>query len=282
MVDVDIKGFFDHINHEWLLKFLQHRIEDPNIIRLISRFLKSGIMEAGIIYDTPEGAPQGGPASPVLGNIYLHYVLDLWFEKQIRKNCKGLAYMVRYADDSVFCFQKMEDAKEFYAQMIERLKKFNLEIAQEKPRIISWGKEEDDNDSGSFDFLGFTHYVMNGENNTKQIRRKTSKKKYRASLLRCKEWIRSNRHMPTKEFMKLVKSKLQGHCRYYGVTGNKYAVSDFIDEVKRLLFKWLNRRSQCKSFDWDKFNLFLKKYLLPRAKTYINIFNLGAGHSYVT
>jgi len=268
VVDVDIRAFFDHVDQEWLMKFLQHRIMDPNILRLIVRFLKSGIIEAGIKYDTPEGTPQGGVASPILANIYLHYVLDLWFEKRVRKACEGAAYMIRYADDTVFCFENEEEAKQFYSQMIERLM-FNLEVAEEKTRIISLGKDDndDDNDGGikenkSFDFLGFTHYQCVSENGTKRIMRKTSKKKYRASLLRCKEWIRKNRHMPTKDFMKKLKIKLQGYCRYYGVSGNRPAVSNYVNEVKRLIFKWLNRRSQRKSFSWDKFNLFLKRHPL--------------------
>lgn len=291
VVDADIKGFFDHVDQEWLMKFLQHRIIDPNILRLVARLLKSGIVEAGISYDTPEGTPQGGVCSPILGNIYLHYVLDLWFEKSVRKNSRGKAYMVRYADDIVFCFQYEEDAKEFYSQMIERLGKFNLEVAQEKTKIISLNKDIKDDEersgsdgckqSNSFDFLGFTHYIGKDKNGAKRMKRKTSKKKYKASLLRVKEWIRKNRHMPAKYFMKKLKVKLQGYIRYYGITDNKYAVSNFIDEVKKLIFKWLNRRSQRRSFNWDKFNLFLKKYPLPRAKTYVRIFELGAGSSYV-
>jgi len=285
VVDTDIKGFFDHLDHQWMMEFLKHRIIDPNILRIIARFMKSGIIEAGIKHDTPEGTPQGGVCSPILGNIYLHYVLDLWFEKRVRRSCKGKAYMVRYADDAVFCFQYEEDAKEFYSQMVERLAKFNLEVAEEKIKIIKLDKEDKDgkgcNQANSFDFLGFTHYVGQDKNGAKRVKRKTSKKKYRASLLRCKEWIRRNRHIPTEDFMKTMKIKLQGHCRYYGVTDNRNAVSNFIDEVKRLIFKWLNRRSQKKSFNWDKYNLFLEKYPLPRAKTYVRIFELGAGRSYV-
>lgn len=288
VVDTDIQGFFEHVDHEWLMKFLQHRIADPNILRLIARFLKSGIIEAGIKYDTPEGTPQGGVVSPILANIYLHYTLDLWFEKRVRKACKGSAYMVRYADDSVYCFEYEEDAREFYSQIKERLKKFNLEVAEEKTKIVCLRKEENDDDevdgtggNSSFDFLGFTHYSSADRNGKVIIRRKTSKKKYRTSLLRCKEWIRRNRHIPTKEFMKQLKIKLQGYNRYYGVTGNRQAVSNYIDEVKRLVFKWLNRRSQRKSFDWSKFNLFLQKYPLPKAKTYVNIFELGTGQSYL-
>jgi RNA-directed DNA polymerase len=288
VVDADIRGFFEHVDHEWMMKFIRHRIADPNLLRLIARFLKAGIIEAGIKYDTLEGTPQGGVASPILANVYLHYVLDLWFEKRIRKTSKGLAYMVRYADDSVFCFEFEEDARAFYTQMIERLSKFNLEIAEEKTKIIDLNKKNDgDKGSGpngndhSFDFLGFTHYSCVNDVGKVQIRRKTSKKKYRASLIRCKEWIKRNRHMPSRDFMMKMKVKLLGYCRYYGVTGNRAAVSNYIDEVKRLIYKWLNRRSQRKSFNWDKFNLFLRKYPLPRAKTYVNIFELKTGKSYL-
>lgn len=286
VVDADIRGFFDHVDHGWMMSFLKHRIGDPNLLRMIARFLKAGIIEAGIKYDTPEGTPQGGVCSPILANIYLHYTLDLWFEKQIRRTCKGLAYMVRYADDSVFCFEYEEDARLFYAQMIERLKQFNLEVAEEKTKIISLNKDNHNKPGSghlehSFDFLGFTHYPKVNDKGKVDVRRKTSKKKYRASLMKCKEWIRKNRHLPSNEFMKTITSKLLGTIRYYGVTGNKMSVSNFIDEIKRLIYKWLNRRSQRKSFNWDKFNLFLRKFPLPRPKTYVNIFVLGTGKSYL-
>jgi len=246
--------------------------------------LKAGVMEAGIQHDTPKGTPQGGPASPIFGNIYLHYVIDLWFDKIVREHCKGKAYMVRYADDSVFCFEYEQDAQRFYKALINRLDKFNLEVAEEKTKIIELKKDQDDKDDhgdNNFDFLGFTHYVGKDKNGNKRVKRKTSKKKYKAGLLRCKEWMKKNRMIPTKDFMKIIKAKIQGHCNYYGVTDNLRAVGNFIDECKRLIFKWLNRRSQRKSFDWNKFNLFLKKYPLPRPKTYVRIFDYGAGSSYL-
>lgn len=286
VVDADIKGFFDHVDHECLKQFVQHRIADPNIVRLIVRFLKAGVVEEGIEYDTLEGTPQGGVVSPILANIYLHYVLDLWFDKAVRKAIKGSAYMVRYADDSVFCFQYEEDAKNFYSNLILRLKKFNLEIAEEKTKIVCLGKDKDDNNKNaggdtSFDFLGFTHYMGKNKTGMKCIKLKTSKKKYKVGLLKLKEWIKWNRNMPIKQLMKELVVKLNGHCRYYGVTYNRQAESDFLDEVKRRLFKWLNRRSQRKSFNWSSFNLFLQKYPLPKAKIYVRIFDLGAGKSYV-
>lgn len=289
VVDADIRGFFDHVDHEWMMKFIQHRIGDPNIQRLISRFMKAGVIEAGIQYDTPEGTPQGGPISPILANIYLHYVMDLWFEKMVRKECRGSAYMVRYADDAVFCFQYEEEAEEFHRQLIIRLKEFNLEVAEEKTKIITLGKDNNDDDksaggntkAGSFDFLGFTHYTGRSKNGKLRVKLKTSKKKFNASILKCKEWIKKSRHIPTRDLMKKLTTKVQGHCRYYGVTDNRNAVGNFIDEVKRLLYKWLNRRSQRKSFNWCKFNLFLKKYPLPRPKVYVNIFELGEGKGYL-
>ena len=285
VVDADIKGFFDNVDHEKMMKFIDYRIEDKNLKRLIVRMLKAGIIEEGMKYETPKGTPQGGSASPIFGNIYLHYVIDIWYEKIVREHCQGNAYMVRYADDAVFCFQYEEDAKRFYKSFVKRLGKYHLEVSEEKTKIIELKKDgaDDDNDHGdyTFDFLGFTHYMGKDKNGGKRVKRKTSKKKYRASLLRCKEWMRRNRMVPTKDFMHMIKLKIQGHCNYYGVTDNLRAVGNFIDECKRLIFKWLNRRSQQKSFDWDKFNLFLKKYPLPRAKTFVRIFDYGAGSSYL-
>lgn len=220
MVDTDIKGFFDNVDHEWMKKFVEHRIKNVNINRLIARMLKAGIMEAGVRYDTPQGTPQGGVVSHILANIYLHYVLDFWFDKIIRKHSKGKAYMVRYADDSVFCFQYKEDADKFYEELIVRLGKFNLEIAKEKTKIIKLkknkDKDDDENnksrDDNSFDYLGFTHYMGKDRFGNIRVMRKTSKKKYKASLLRCKEWIRNNRTLPIKYFMKIINSKIKGHC----------------------------------------------------------------------
>ncbi len=193
--------------------------------------------------------------------------------------------MVRYVDDSIFCFQYEEDALNFYQALIKRLAKFGLEISQEKTKIVKLNKRyndpEDDDRDNSFDFPGFTHYVGRDKNGRKRVKRKTSKKKYRTSLLRMKEWMKRNRNIPTKELMRILKIKIQGHCNYYGITDNCATVSNYIDDCKRLLYKWLNRRSQRKSFNWDGFNLFLNKYPLPRAKTYMRIFDYGAGSSYL-
>jgi len=285
---VVIRGFFDHIDHDWMIKFLEHRIQDPNIIRLIKRFLKSGIMENGVRHETLEGSPQGGLFSPIISNVYLHYVIDLWFEKRIRRQARGEAYMVRYADDNIFCFQYEDEAKAFYKDLADRLKEFGLEISAEKSKMIAFGryvgkKDKDDDGLGgrgkpeTFDFLGFTHYCSTGKNGRFRVKRKTSSKKYRASLLKVKLWIQANRHLPKDELIEALRRKLRGYYQYYGITDNREMLSNFFDKVKQHLFKNLNRRSQRRSYTWDQFLLFMKKYPLPRPKIHVNLFEKRPG-----
>ena len=195
VVDADIKGFFDHLDHEWLIKFLEHKISDRNFIRLMKRILKANIMENGRLMLNEEGAPQGGACSPVLANIYLHYVLDLWFEKRIKRRCKGSAYLIRYADDFVCCFERKEEAEWFYKELKERMATFKLELAEEKSKIIMFGKhaakecmKEGKTQPETFDFLGFTHYCSTDKSKTRyRVKRKTSKKKAKASRKKIKE-----------------------------------------------------------------------------------------------
>ncbi len=281
IVDADIRGFFDHVDHEWMMKFLELRIADPNLLRLIKRFLKAGVMEAGIVYDTPRGTPQGGIVSPILANVYLHYVLDLWFEKVVKRRCQGEAYLVRYADDFVCCFQNKSDAEWFYANLRERLNKFSLEVAEEKTRIIAFGrfadkesKKQGKKKPGTFDFLGFTHYCSRSEKGWFRVKRKTSRKKYRSSLLKCKTWLRKHLTSPTNYVIEMLQIKLRGYYRYYGMTDNTMALGNFYDKVRRMLFKWFNRRSQRKSMNWDKYIRFLNRYPLPRAKIYVSIYDV--------
>ena len=287
VVDADIKGFFDNMDHEWIMKFINHRIGDVNVYRLIARFLKSGLVENGKHKETPIGAPQGGLISPILGNVYLHYALDLWFEKVVRKHCSGDAYMVRYADDSVFCFQYENEAKAFYEQLKERLAKFNLEVAEDKTKIIKFGRfaEADRKRTGegkpeTFDFLEFTHYCSKSAKGYFRVKRKTSKKKYNASLKKVKEWLRKNLTTPAVLVMKMLTVKLNGYYRYYGITDNSQMIAMFGDEVRKFLYKMFNRRSQKKSMNWDKYVLFLKRYPLPKPKIYVSIFELRQEISY--
>lgn len=288
IVDVDIRGFFDHVNHDWLIQFIEHRIQDPNIIRLIKRMLKAGIIENLIWYESAEGTVQGGSASPILANIYLHYVVDIWFENFIRKYSKGEAYMVRYADDEVFCFQYKEEAEEFYKVLGDRLRKFGLEISEEKSKIIAFGSNAgkvDKNDKAkggggkpeTFDFLGFTHYCSQSKYGNFVTKRKTSAKKFKASLLRVKQWIQENRHHHKRLIMETLERKLRGYYQYYGVMENRYKLKEFYEEVKKHLFKNLNRRSQKRSYTWDKFILFIKKYPLPKPKVSVSLIEIRPG-----
>ena len=275
IVDADIKGFFNHVDHKWMLEFLKLRIADPNILRLVTRFLQAGVMEAGIRHNTTEGTPQGGVVSPVLGNIYLHYALDLWFYLVVRKNCRGQAYMVRYCDDFVCCFQYEDDARAFYQAFIPRLAKFKLDIADEKTRIIPFGRKAESQGTGNpgtFDFLGFTHYCGKGRKGQFRVKRMTSANKFRFSLLKCKEWLKLSRNLPAVILMTELRQKLLGYYHYYGITDNSVAINKFQWQVRKLLYKWLNRRSQKKSFNYEKFQLFLNKYPLPKPRIYVNIY----------
>jgi len=282
LADIDIKGFFEHLDHRRLMEFLSIRIADPKIKRLVVKFLKAGIMEEGRLLPTSEGTPQGGIISPLLANIYLHYVLDLWFIETVKKRCKGSAYLIRYADDFVCCFQYQEEAYRFYQELTERLKTFNLEVAEDKSKIIAFGKDSLNRlKPTTFDFLGFTHYASKSKKGKFRVKRKTSRKKFTASLRRCKDWLRTNRNMEIKIIMGKLTTKLLGYYHYYGITDNTKPLVSFRTEVSKLLFKWLNRRSQKKSFDWNKFNLFLRRYPLPYPKIYVHIYDLSPNLSYL-
>lgn len=279
VVDADIKGFFDSVNHKWLMKFLEHRIIDKNFLRYISRFLKSGVMENGIFHKSYDGTPQGGLISPTLGNIYLHYVLDLWFEKVVKKYCKGEAYIVRYCDDFVCCFEYKNDVDRFYNALIKRLRKFSLEIAEEKTKIIEFGKRayyRNKNNKvsekiGTFDFLGFTHYCSCSLKGRFRVKRKTSSKKFRSSMMKVNEWIKANMHLPVDILIHKLNRKLIGYFRYYGVTDNYRSISKFKDDIQRKLFRALNRRSQRRSYNWEEYRELLKIYKLAKCKIYVNL-----------
>ncbi|WP_262173361.1 group II intron reverse transcriptase/maturase [Saccharococcus sp. Marseille-Q5394] len=270
VVDVDIKGFFDNVDHIWMMEFLKLRIADPNLLRI------------------DKGTPQGGVISPILANLYLHYVLDLWFEKRVRKQCKGQAYIVRYADDFVCCFQYKSEAEEFFQSLKVRLQKFNLEVAEDKTKIIPFGRfaEKDAKQKGNskpatFDFLGFTHYCGKNKQGYFRVKRKTSRKKLRGKLRETKEWLKNNRNKDIHMIMDRFKRSLVGYYNYYCITDNTPSVHQFKDKVLYLLFRWLNRRSQRKSFTWDKFNLFLHKFPLPSPRVKVNIYDIRKEIGYI-
>jgi RNA-directed DNA polymerase len=288
VVDVDIKGFFDNVDHKWMMEFLKLRIADPNLLRIIGRFLKGGYMEEGKKYKSDNGTPQGGVISPVLANVYLHYVLDLWFEIKVKKQCKGKAYIVRYADDFVCCFQYQSEAQEFFHSLKFRLKKFNLEIAEDKTKIIPFGrfaekyeKQKGNSKPATFDFLGFTHYCGKSKQGKFRVKRKSSRKKVQGKLKESKEWLKKNRNKDIHMIMDRFRRSLIGYYNYYCITDNTQNVGNFKDKIENLLFKWLNRRSQRKSFTWDKFRLFLDKYPLPSPRIKVNIYELRKEINYI-
>jgi len=268
VVDADIKGFFDNVNHDWLIKFLEHDIEDKNFIRYVKRFLKSGIMEEGKFQESDKGTPQGGLISPILANVYLHYILDLWFEKKIRREFKGEAHMVRYADDFVCCFQYESEARRFYAMLKERFTQFGLELADDKSKIIPFGRfARQSGSKETFDFLGFTHINTISRNGKYVVQLKTAQKKLSAKIQSAKEWLNDNRHMDKCELVRKLNLKLVGHYRYYGVTGNIPKMRLFKHYIERLLYKALSRRGQ-KRMNWVTFRKFIKYNPIAEPKIY--------------
>jgi len=223
VVEADIKGFFDNVSQEWLLKFLAHRIEDKRVQRMVKRFLRAGVAEDGSVTMSDEGTPQGGVISPLLANIYPHYTLDLWFEKVFRKSCTGYARLIRYADDFVACFQQKADADRFRNELGERLGRFGLEVEPTKTRVMEFGRfaaqraKRRGGKSGTFDFLGLTHYCGTSRDGKGfRMKRVTSRKKFTAKLKDFKGWLKNARTMKTKDLWANVKTKLSGHYNYYG------------------------------------------------------------------
>jgi len=260
-VEADIKGFFDTVNHEWMIKFLRHRIGDERVIRLINRMLRGGIMEDGIVRATEEGTPQGSILSPLLSNIYLHYVLDLWFNKRLSKEIKGEAYYFRFADDFIACFQYKEEAESFRNRLRDRLEGFGLQLAEEKTQCIQFGRFARENarkhseKPKEFTFLGFTHYCGKTQTGYFKVKRKTSHKKLGMSLRKFTEWAKRSRNVLKKgEMLKQARARVVGHLSYYAITDNLERCNDYIYYATRILFKWINRKSQRKAYTWDSFS----------------------------
>lgn len=250
IVEADIKGFFDNVNHEWLVKFLELTIKDKTFIRYIVRFLKAGIIEELKYYESEKGTPQGGLISPILANVYLHYTLDLWFKLYIQIKSKGESRLIRYADDFVACFEKEEDAKMFYQELIERLAKFGLEIEQSKTRIIPFGRNSKTKDN--FDFLGFNIYNSTTRNGKYRVGYRTSEKKSKLKKLNIKKFIRLNIDTKPKDLIKALNRRLIGYYNYYGISFNMKWLREIYNYTLVELKKWLSRRSQKGKITWDK------------------------------
>jgi len=256
VLEADIKSFFDNVDHKWMVKFLEHDIADKNFLRYIVRFLKAGVMEGTEILDSDKGCPQGGLVSPVLANVYLHYVLDLWFERYVKKNLSGEVYYVRYADDFVFMLQYEKDAGKLMAELPPRLAKFGLELAEDKTRILPFGRWKGTKES--FDFLGFTFINTKTRTGKYRVGVISSAKKLKAKRQAVKEWLRGRLTEPIALTMETLRRKVEGHYNYYGVSGNYEALRKFTWYVRFTTYRMFNRRDQkgkmkldCFSRIWD-------------------------------
>lgn len=273
ILDLDVRGFFDHVSHEWLIQFVEHRIADRRILRLIQKWLKAGVSEEGEWKETKIGTPQGAVASPLLANIYLHYVFDLWVNQWRRRKAQGDMIVVRYADDAVLGFERRSEAEAFLEQLRERMQKFGLELHPEKTRLMEFGRFARDNwksggggKPGTFDFLGFTHIC----GKTKKggwftVRRQTVKKRLRSKLQAIGQELRKRWHERIAETGKWLRSVVQGYFNYHAVPGNFRALQTFRREVARAWLAALRRRSQRHDMTWERFNR-IADHFLPQAR----------------
>ena len=269
VIDADMQNYFGSINHQCLREFLDRRIKDGVIRKMIDKWLKAGIMENGEISYPTEGTPQGGTISPLLSNVFLHYVLDEWFIEQIKPLLKGDSILIRFADDFVIGFTNREDAIRIMQVLPKRLGKYGLTLHPEKTKII----EVDTNEPGqsnTFTFLGFTHYMGKSQKGNPILKRKTSSKKLSGSLKRMDEWIKKNRHTDIRELVAKLNLKLRGHYEYYGITFNYRKIDSYYEQTKRKLHKWLNRRGGKRpTWNWEKFSLHFEEVLpLLKPKIY--------------
>ncbi len=254
VVEADIRGFFDHMDHDWLLEMLEQRIDDRAFLGLIRKWLKAGILETdGEVIHPETGTPQGGIVSPILANVYLHYTLDLWFDRVVKRSCRGKAVLVRYADDWVCAFQHEDDAERFYQMLPNRLKKFGLEIAEEKTGKLPFSRRCL-RKGHRFIFLGFEFYWEKDRKGQPRVKRRTAPKKLQGASRRIKEWIKKSRHISKRDFVRGLNRRLTGHYNYFGIIGNGRSINRFYLWVMECTFKWLNRRGgKRKSFTQETF-----------------------------
>jgi group II intron reverse transcriptase/maturase len=268
VLEADIKGFFDNVDQEQLMEFIAHDIEDKNFSRYVVRFLKSGIMEEGMRHESDKGTAQGSPISPILANVYLHYVLDVWFA-YLKKHEKfrGEAYIVRYADDFVILFQYRSDAEEMYRALPERMGKFGLELAMDKTKLMSFGRfakeNSKDGKTETFDFLGFTFCNGTSRNGKYRVHIQTSKKKLKVKRQVVKEWLKEHMHAPVARTFQSLNRKLQGHVNYYGINGNSKMVANFFLYVKTAFIRVLRARGQKHPIKWTDFDRMWDFYIKP-------------------
>ena len=267
--DADIEGFFDNVCHERLLELLQIRISDPQLLTLITGFLKSGVLIDGQLEATDEGVPQGASLSPLLANVYLHYVLDDWFERDVRPCLRGQASLIRYADDFICCFELESDARRYQAVLPKRLARFSLSVAEEKTKLLRFGrfaqrdaKRHGEGTPGTFDFLGFTHYCGRSRAGKFKLKRRTSGKKYRQKLLEMRRWFQSQLDVPVGEMWQTLNAKLRGHYQYYGINDNWPMLMAYRNRARVMVKRHLSRRSQNSYVNWTHLDRLTERYPL--------------------
>ena len=270
LVEADIKGFFNNIDHDLLIEMLGKRIDDKAFLNLIRKWLKAGILDKGLVICPITGTPQGGVVSPILANIYLHTVLDVWFYETVQTHCRGQVYLCRYADDFVCAFEYEKDAQRFYEALGKRLNKFNLEVAENKTHLLVFSRSKIRNGS-SFNFLGFEfRWGLNRRIKNRLripiIKRRTSREKLYASLANFKVWLKKSSRLPKNILFAMLNRKLRGYYNYYGIIGNYKSLGSFVYRVTQTLFKWLNRRSQRKSYNWEGFKELVKHFGIAKPR----------------
>jgi group II intron reverse transcriptase/maturase len=272
IIDLDIQSFFDTVSRQHVYDFLDRRVRDGVIRRVIGKWLNAGVMEDGAVWYPEAGTPQGGVISPLLSNLYLHEVLDRWFEQEVKPQLAGRAFVVRYADDAVLGFEHEEDARRVMAALAERFSRYGLTLHPEKTRLVEFrspgrrggGTDEERHTERCFDMLGFTHFWARSRKGRWMVKRKTAKSRFGRAVKRLALWCRAYRHLPLAEQHEAINRKLQGHYAFYGVTGNARALSRYLRMVERAWRKWLNRRNHRAGMDWERFKRLLKRYpLLP-------------------
>ena len=275
VIDADIKGFFDNVDHKLMRSCLEQRISDKFFLRLMVRMLKNGVFEEGRFMEPEKGTPQGAVLSPILSNIYLHYAVDIWLNRDIKRDTNGYVEIVRYCDDFVIMVENKEDSKRIMGELSERLSKCSLELSLEKSKVVRFGRHAGDGRGKTFDFLGFTHFNDKTRKGYYKVGRKTARKRLNKSLKETNRWLKAIRNLvKAEEWWKVLESKMRGHFQYYGVSGNMPSIKKFYSAVIRMVRKWLNRRSQKKKFNWDRFILYLQRHPLPKPVIYHNLYTL--------
>jgi len=282
--DADIKGFFDNVSHERLVELLRIRISDPKLLALIERFLAAGVMIEGKRFPTEDGVPQGASLSPLLANVYLHYVLDEWFEHDVKPRLHGEAYLIRFADDFICCFELESDAERYQAVLPKRLARFSLTVAEEKTKLIRFGRfarrdcqRRGEGAPSTFDFLGFTHYCGQSRAGRFKLKRKTSTKKLRIKLLDLKRWFNQMLDTPIDQMWRTLNAKLRGHYQYYGINDNWPLLMVYREYARRMAKRHLSRRSQNSYLNWHKFNAFEKQHPLASPKRLTDLIAMSRG-----